>query len=89
MSRSDKTSVAAIIASRAFKDDMDRGVGAFLHEARPSYGDAIRHMRYIRRRALHEARLRRNGQIFKFWGNRDFVPLFGAELAVAAVPPKF
>ena len=81
--RADKSSVAAIVASRAFKNDQDRGLGALLHDARPNYGDAIRHMKYIRKRALREARMRRNGQIFKFWADREFVPLFGAELAVA------
>ena len=48
--RADKSSVAAIVASRAFKNDQDRGLGALLHDDRPNYGDAIRHMKYIRKR---------------------------------------
>ena len=69
--RADKSSVTQLLPAEPSDQD---GAGALLHDAGPNYGDAIRHMKYIRKRALREARLRRNGQIFKFWADREFVP---------------
>ena len=84
--RADKTSVASLATARAHRNDPDMGMGALLHDTRPQYGEAIRHMKRIRKQATREARMRRGGQYFQFWANRDFVPLFGAEQTVARVP---